>query len=135
MKMKEEKALDRYCHQAQKACPPAFRRRLAQDLREHAAEFADAAPTRDIAQFIEQAGTPAQFAENFTACLSPAEQQRLIHRRHRARTASLVIGGVLLALVLALCLYIFIESDPFATYTEIISAIHIGFKCNVRKVI
>ncbi len=120
MKTKEQKSLDRYCRQAQKACPPAFRRRLAQDLREHAAEFADADPTRDIAQFIEQAGTPAQFAENFAACLSPAEQQELFrrHRRaHRMRTATLVIGGVVLALVFGLCLYIIIESDPLATYT------------------
>lgn len=117
MTPKEQKALRRYCRQAQRACPAAFRRRLARDLQEAAAEFLEAASARDIAQFIEQAGTPAQFAETFTACLSPLEQQRLIHRRHRARTATLVIGGVLLALVLALCLYIFIDSKPFTPYT------------------
>lgn len=116
MKTKEQKSLDRYCRQAQKACPPAFRRRLAQDLREHAAEFMEADPTHTVAQFLKQAGTPAQFAENFTACLSPSEQQKLI-RRHRMRTATLVIGGVVLALVFGVCLYIIIDSDPFATYT------------------
>lgn len=120
MKTKEQKSLDRYCRQAQKACPPAFRRRLARDLREHAAAFADTAPTRDITQFIEQAGTPAQFAENFAACLSPAEQQELFrrHRRaHRMRTATLVIGGVVLALVLAFCIFLIIDSHPFTPYT------------------
>ncbi len=120
MKTKEQKSLDRYCRQAQKACPPAFRRRLAQDLREHAAEFMEADPTHTVAQFLKQAGTPAQFAENFTACLSPAEQQELFrrHRRtHRICTAALVIGSVVLALVFGVCLYIIIESDPFATYT------------------
>ena len=125
MKTKEQKSLDRYCRQAQKACPPAFRRRLAQDLREHAAEFMEADPTHTVAQFLKQAGTPAQFAENFTACLSPSEHQKLICRHHRTRTAALVVGGVVLVLVLGLCVYVFIESDPFATYTEIISAIYV----------
>ena len=115
MRTKEQKLLDRYCRLAQKACPPAFRRRLARDLREHAAEFIEADPTHTVEQFLKQAGTPAQFAENFTACLSPAEQQKLI-RRHRMRTATLVIGGVVLALVFGVCLYIIIDSDPFATY-------------------
>lgn len=117
MTTKEKTAFKKYCRRAKKACPPALRCRLVCDLHAHLTEFLEASPHHGVAGFLANAGDPDEFAAAFAESVPLEERRRLATRHHRVKIALLSVGIALVVSVLALCVYIFIESDPFATYT------------------
>lgn len=117
--MISQKEISIYLKQVKKSCNPAFRGKLATDLKNSLSDFLEENPDCAMEDITEHFGEPEQFADEYILAMDDAERRKLVNHSKWIKRVVL-IGVVAVVLIVSATMIGVIQwnAEHKATYYE-----------------